>query len=90
MLILIFAAMNLTAFCPYSEAIFNLVKKRLISDGNALRPLALANNLCFFFNSSYTIFDVIASVHREIWGSPIKGLVKRKNTPSFKKNLFFD
>jgi len=22
-------------------------------------------------------------------GSPIKGLVKRKNTPSFKKNLLF-
>jgi hypothetical protein len=28
--------MNLTAFCPYSEAIFDLVKKRLISDGDAL------------------------------------------------------
>jgi hypothetical protein len=37
--------MNLTAFGPYSEAIFDLVKKRLISDGNALGPLAFPKNL---------------------------------------------
>ncbi len=33
-----FVSMNLMAFYPYSEVIFVLIKKRLISNGDALGP----------------------------------------------------
>ncbi|CAB1055420.1 hypothetical protein D1BOALGB6SA_153 [Olavius sp. associated proteobacterium Delta 1] len=43
-LILIFGSINLTAFGPNSEAVFDLFKKRLISEDNALGLLAIPNN----------------------------------------------